>query len=316
MPAASSSFWTRQHGWPEILSHSFEQRCSFTAMAGAYDTLMRAVVLDASGRPRRQQVPEPEGGLRVLACGLCGSDVEKLRPEYAGAVLGHEAVAETADGKRVVLLHHRPCGDCARCRAGHESTCEAFGEPTIRPGGFAERAAADGWVDAPRVDDATATMVEPLACVLRGSELVPPGRVLIVGNGFVGRLFGAVLDLRGDDVFAVDADPRRAGRAPDGPVDAAIVCARGGGETAVEAGGPGGTGGVFGDAGAIPGDPIYRKELTLVGSRSATPASMRDAAALLPSLDLPEPTVLPLDRFAEGLELYLSREALKVVFVP
>ena len=43
---------------------------------------------------------------------------------------------------------------------------------------------------------------------------------------------------------------------------------------------------------------------------------MRDAAALLPSLDLPEPTVLTLDRFAEGLDLYLSRTVLKVVFVP
>jgi L-iditol 2-dehydrogenase len=277
---------------------------------------MRAVVLDASGRPQLREVPEPEGALRVLACGLCGSDVEKLGPGHAGAVLGHEVVAEAPDGTRVVLLHHRPCGECARCRAGHESTCDRFAEATIRPGGFAERVAADGWVAAPAVDDATATMVEPLGCVMRASELVPPGRVLVVGNGFVGRLFGAVLDLRGDDVFAVDADPRRAGREPDGLVDTAIVCARGGGAAAVEAVAPGGTVVVFADAGPIPGDPVYRKELTLTGARSATPASMRDAAALLPALDLPEPTVLPLDRFAEGLDLYLRREALKVVFVP
>jgi hypothetical protein len=43
---------------------------------------------------------------------------------------------------------------------------------------------------------------------------------------------------------------------------------------------------------------------------------MRAAAALLPELDVPEPTVLPLARFAEGLELHRRREALKVVFVP
>jgi hypothetical protein len=43
---------------------------------------------------------------------------------------------------------------------------------------------------------------------------------------------------------------------------------------------------------------------------------MREAAALLPELDLPGPTVLPLARFAEGLELFRRREALKVVFVP
>jgi hypothetical protein len=43
---------------------------------------------------------------------------------------------------------------------------------------------------------------------------------------------------------------------------------------------------------------------------------MREAAALLPELDLPGPTVLPLDRFEEGLDLYRSGEALKIVFTP
>jgi hypothetical protein len=117
-------------------------------------------------------------------------------------------------------------------------------------------------------------------------------------------------------VFAVDADPRRAGRAPDGPVDAVVVCARGGGADAVDAVSPGGTVLVFTDAGALPADVVYRRELTVVGSRSATPESMVDAAALLPELDVPEPVVLPLERFAEGLELFLRRDALKVVFVP
>jgi L-iditol 2-dehydrogenase len=281
---------------------------------------VRAVALDAGGTPGLVDLPEPEGpgaGVRVLACGLCGSDVEKLRPEFAGAVLGHEVVALTGEGTRVALVHHRACGECDRCRAGHESTCEAFSVPTIRPGGFAERANAQGWVDVPdSLDDARATMVEPLACVLRGVERVPRGRVLVVGHGFIGHLFATVLARRGDDVFAVDADPRRAGRAPDSPVGAVVICARGGAEAAVEAVEPGGTILVFADAGAIPAAPIYRRELTVVGTRSATPRLMEAAAALLPALDVPEPVVLPLERFAEGLELYDRREALKVVFVP
>ena len=70
------------------------------------------------------------------------------------------------------------------------------------------------------------------------------------------------------------------------------------------------------NAGRVELDEVYRRELTLVGSRSATPAAMREAAALLPELELPEPTVLPLARFAEGLELYRSGRALKVVFTP
>ncbi|HVN60584.1 MAG TPA: alcohol dehydrogenase catalytic domain-containing protein [Gaiellaceae bacterium] len=281
---------------------------------------MRAVVLDAAGQPAQGEVPEPDGPgelVTVLACGLCGSDVEKLGVAAAGTVLGHEVVAETEDGRRVALIHHLPCGECGRCLAGHESTCESFEAPTIRPGGFAERVRAGGWIDLPDgLDDTRWTAVEPLACVLRGVERVPPGRVLVVGHGFVGRLFAAVLARRGDEVFVLDRDPTRSGPAPDGPVGAAVICAQGGAEAAIAAVEPGGTVLVFADAGSIPAAPIYRRELSFVGSRSATPETMREAVRLLPGLELPEPTVLPLERFAEGLELYRRREALKVVFVP
>jgi L-iditol 2-dehydrogenase len=214
-------------------------------------------------------------------------------------------------------VHHRACGECERCRAGHESTCESFAAPTIRPGGFTERVVAQEWVDAPAgLDDARATMIEPLACVLRAVERVPRRRVLVVGHGFIGHLFGAVLAQRGDDVFTVDSDPRRAGRAPNGAVDAAVICARGGADTALEAVAPGGTVVVFADAGQIPAAPVYRRELRVVGSRSATPSFMQAAAKLLPRLDLPAPVVMPLERFAEGLELHRRRAALKVVFTP
>ena len=274
------------------------------------------MVLDADGRPRLADLPAPEPSLEVLACGLCGSDVEKLTPAHAGAVLGHEVVVR--DGaRRLALVHHRPCGECERCRSGHESTCDVFAAATIVPGGFAERVQpAEGVELDEALDDARATMVEPLACVLRGAERVPRGRVVVVGSGFVGRLFAAVLERRGDDVFALDTDPARAGRAPDAPVDAAIVCARGAAEVAVEAVSPGGTVLVFAGAGALPADAVYRRELTVVGSRSATPASMRAAAQLLPVLDVPEPLVLPLERFADGLDSFVRRETLKVVFTP
>jgi threonine dehydrogenase-like Zn-dependent dehydrogenase len=140
--------------------------------------------------------------------------------------------------------------------------------------------------------------------------------VLIVGHGFIGRLFASVLATRGDDVFAVDADPARTLREPDGPVDAAVLCAPGGAQRAIAALEPGGTLLTFADAGVLPADPIYRGELTVVGSRSTTPEHMREAVRRLPELDLPAPTVLPLERFAEGLELHRSRRAVKVVFTP
>jgi len=278
------------------------------------------VVVDPAGGAAVAEVAEPDGQgtlVTIRACGLCGSDVDKLRPEFAGTVLGHEVVATTPEGVRVALIHHRACGECARCRAGHESTCESFAEPTIRPGGFAERASAAGWVEVPdEIDDARASAIEPLACVLRGAERVPRGRVLVVGQGFVGRLFAAVLERRGDEVVALDTDPRRSEQTSGGPVAAAVLCAPGGADAAADAVDPGGTILVFADAGAIPAAPVYRKELTLVGARSATEDTMRAGVELLPSLDLPAPTALPLERFHEGLELYRRREAFKVVFTP
>jgi threonine dehydrogenase-like Zn-dependent dehydrogenase len=164
--------------------------------------------------------------------------------------------------------------------------------------------------------DAVGTYVEPLACVLRGVERVPRGRVLVVGHGFIGRLFAAVLERRGDTVFAFDRNPLRNGRAPDGPVAAAVLCAPGGVEVALDAVEPGGTVLLFAGARALPGDVAYRRELTVIGSRSATPASMAEAVALLPSLEVPEPTVLPLEEIVEALRLFREGAAVKVVLVP
>jgi L-iditol 2-dehydrogenase len=281
---------------------------------------MQAVVLDAARRPVIGDLPDPDGNgdlVEVLACGLCGSDVEKIGVAPPGTVLGHEVVARTRAGDRVALVHHEGCGDCERCTSGHETTCEQFAGATIVPGGLAERARARGCVALPEdVDDATGTYVEPVACVLRACEQVPRGRIAIIGYGFVGRLFAAVLAQRGDDVSPVDQDARRAPPILEGRADHAVVCAPGALADAMEYVEPGGTVLVFANPATGDTAAVYRRELTLIGSRSATRRHMEDAAALLPALDVPEPTVLPLERFAEGLELYRRREALKVVFRP
>jgi len=285
---------------------------------------VRAVVLDGAGQPALAELPEPgEPGtlVRVRACGLCGSDVEKIGLAPPGTVLGHEVVGELEDGRRVALVHHTPCGECSRCETGHESTCERFREPTIVPGGFAEQARAQDWVDVPdELDDAQATFAEPLACVLRGAERLPRGRVLVVGCGFVGTLFARVLLRRGDDVSGIDPRAERlmlSGlRPPKGPVDAAVLCAPAGADEAAGHLEPGGTLLAFAGAGALDLDTVYRNELVVTGSRSATPARMHEALALLPHLELPPVEVLPLERFDEGLERYRRGDALKIVFTP
>jgi threonine dehydrogenase-like Zn-dependent dehydrogenase len=281
---------------------------------------VRAVVFNSSGYPEQAQIWEPEGSdvLRVRACGLCGSDVEKIGRAAQGTVLGHEVVAETTEGRRVALVHHQSCGECKQCKAGHESTCEEFGAATIQPGGFAERVTAlGGWVELPdEVDDVVGSYAEPLACVLRGAERVPPGEVLVLGGGFVGRLVEAVLARRDHTVYVHDIDPARSGLEPPGPVASVVVCAPRAGRDALAAVEPGGAVLVFAETGSLDTNDIYRREVTVTGSRSATRRHMQDAVELLPQLDLPEPLVLPLDRFDEGVAAYRSREALKVVFRP
>ena len=282
---------------------------------------MRAVVVGQDGEPALAEVPEPDGPgevVRILACGLCGSDVEKLDSANAGVVLGHEVVAARDDGRRVALVHHAPCGACERCLAGHESTCTRFAEPTIRPGGFAERASAEGWVELPEDwPDWRGTMVEPLACVLRGAE-AGARRGVSSSSG--------TASSAGCSDACSSAAVRRCSPSTSTRVAAAgrrtalwtrpSLSGRGGVETALAAVAPGGTVLVFADAGPIPAFDVYRRELTVVGVRSAAPAYMPEAVSLLHDLDVPEPVVLPLDRFAEGLELYRRRDALKVVFAP
>jgi threonine dehydrogenase-like Zn-dependent dehydrogenase len=291
---------------------------------------MRAVVLGAGGQPELADIPEPSGGglrVRVRACGLCGSDVEKLGRRPAGTVLGHEIAGELEDGSRVTVVHRVPCGVCDRCRSGHQSTCGEFQAVRIDPGGFAEVLRATHCVPLPRaLDDLAGVFVEPLACVLRGRERVPRGRVLVVGCGAVGLLWVQALLARGDEVVAADRRPDRLARAlalgarhDDDPVDAAVLAAHGGVNDALARLAPGGTLVVFAAPdGLTPTalDVVYRKELSLVGSRSGTPAYFRDAIELLPAFELPPALVLPLERFAEGLAAYRSGEALKVVFAP
>jgi alcohol dehydrogenase, propanol-preferring len=123
---------------------------------------MRAMVLDAPGRPlRRADLPVPEPGpgqvlLRVRACGVCRTDLHIVDGELAEPKLplvpGHQIVATVeepgqrfAAGDRVgVPWLGWTDGDCRYCATGRENLCNRARFTGYQlDGGYAEYAVAD-----------------------------------------------------------------------------------------------------------------------------------------------------------------------------
>ena len=207
---------------------------------------------------RIEELDDPEPGpgevvCEVLACGVCASDVTDwyVAPKLP-AVLGHEptgivstvgdGVDNVAIGDRVAIHHHTPCGECRRCRRGHETMCERFRATRLDPGGFAERVrlmpelVAELLVLPAGLDAVEATLVEPLACVLRAQDrsgLRAGDSLLVVGAGVNGLLSIAAAHARGvEAVWVREPRPDRLARALEAGaerhgnelVDVAIVC--------------------------------------------------------------------------------------------
>jgi L-iditol 2-dehydrogenase len=310
---------------------------------------MLAVTVTPGGSPALRELPSPTappGGIlvRVRACGLCGSDVEKLRPggAPAGSVLGHEIAGVVVGGAlpagtRIALAHHVPCGDCAYCAAGHEPLCAAYVASALEPGGFCElTAASQAHVEGAalalpeHVGDLSAVFVEPLACVLRGIEGLS-GDALVAGAGSVGLLAAQALRARGAHVRVLEPDSGRAQRAaslgfePPAPGERfggallTVAAAFGHALPLLERGGEL----VLFSGGAdqpLDVELVYRRELVVRGLRSSTPRHLREALALIASgaveCESLVDCVLALTAFADGLARYRRREALKVVFAP
>jgi L-iditol 2-dehydrogenase len=286
---------------------------------------------------------------------VCGSDVlDAWVARKVPAVLGHELAAEVeqlgagvdgvAVGDRVVVHHHAPCGECRRCRRGHETLCDRFKATRLHPGGFAERVRVpadlvgellvlDG-LDAER-----ATFVEPLACVLRAfgrAGLRAGDSLLVVGTGTSGLLaVAAAHALAVEVVWAREPRPERlelalglgAERHGNELVDVAMVCTTK--PDAIAAGfaavAPGGTLCLYappdpGQALGLDGHALYVGEIDVCASYSAGPADMRAALDLIAGGRVdPAPLVthrLPLVETGAALELARRGEAVKALVLP
>jgi len=180
---------------------------------------MKGVWLEARRLRLRDDlpVPEPPPGealVRVLAAGICNTDLELVRGYYPYAgVLGHEFAGEVVSegglrGKRVVGEINAVCGDCRACRAGRRSHCERRTVLGIvdRHGAFAEYLmlpVENLHVIPDEVSTDAAVFTEPLAAALEIQEQVaidPRMRVLVVGDGKLGQLVAQTLALAGCDL--------------------------------------------------------------------------------------------------------------------
>jgi L-iditol 2-dehydrogenase len=205
----------------------------------------RAVVYRGGGHSRLQsiEVPPPGPGevrLRLRACGLCGTDLFKLRHDTIepGTVLGHELVGEVealgegvtrlALDERIVVPHHVACGSCDHCVRGAEPHCPSFRDNLLAPGGFAERLLVRERAVRlalrrlpPELADDDALFLEPIACVVRAvrasgllvaraAGLTVPA-VVILGGGSIGLLHLLVLAalVRSARVAVIDPLPER-----------------------------------------------------------------------------------------------------------
>ena len=182
-----------------------------------------------------QEIPTPKVGeeevrLKVMASGICGSDViEWYRVPKAPRVLGHEvtgiidqvgAKVENWKGERVFVSHHVPCFECRHCQRGNHTACHTLHTTNFYPGGFAQ------YVIVPKINvehgiyklpDSMSfeegTFIEPLACVSRGQRLTglkKEDTVLIIGSGISGILHAQLAKYRGvENIIVADINPYR-----------------------------------------------------------------------------------------------------------
>ena len=136
-----------------------------------------------------QRPPLNSGDILVQmhACGICGSDLEKVFGQYGqpSMRLGHEPagiildigsdVIEFKKGDRVFTHHHVSCYNCHFCNNGNETMCKKYSETNLSPCGLSEEYVVPTWNVSHggvlKISDSLsfeeAAMIEPLACCVR-----------------------------------------------------------------------------------------------------------------------------------------------------
>jgi len=177
---------------------------------------MKATFVKDASKVSVDDVENPSIGngdllVQMQACGICGSDVEKVFGQYGqpSMRLGHEPAGIIAKvgkniidfkiGDRVFVHHHVPCYSCHYCKHGNETMCEKYYETNLSPCGLAEQFVVPEWnvkhggvIKIPKsMKFEEAAMIEPLACCIRAWKKVSFQKgdsVAIFGIGSTGMM--------------------------------------------------------------------------------------------------------------------------------
>ncbi len=323
-----------------------------------------------------KEIPEPKvmpGWLKVkvMAAGVCGTDVHGISSLVPPVVLGHEFSGEVVEigegveeffpGARVTsetTVYH--CGHCLYCVEGHFNLCpDRRGLGSRADGGFAEYVLVPhttALIFPEHLSYEEGALFEPFACAVHGvveqASVKGGEKVLVLGPGPLGILVGWLAGALGAKVLLAgkSEDRGRLHIASRGPlydvvnVDEEDLNLRIGDDF-----GPYGADLVFECTGALPaigsGLELLRKrgmfiqmgiihkpvtmdfdrflfssELVLTGSRTQKHSSWLRALEILDKTHLPLKELithaLPLEKWREGFDLTLRREAIKVILHP
>lgn len=195
---------------------------------------MKAAVIEKPGTIVVKEVSDPKVSdhdvlIRVMASGICGTDIHIFKGEYLGTypvIPGHEfsGVVEQVGSKvhrikvgdRVAVEPNIACDNCSACLNNRQNFCENWnGVGVTLPGGFAELAMAPEKAVFPIGDLAfeSGAFVEPLSCVLHGVQragFALGDRVLIIGAGPIGILLSKTIQLQGSaEITQIDKNQSR-----------------------------------------------------------------------------------------------------------